>query len=206
MARKKKTKVPPSIVVEEIETVIPVKVNPFLAPNGEVPAEDLIEPLNAILKECEEMLRVKSLEYNITDNEDLTFGSGRLPENFEYIPAVTRNNTGEDAFRLVDGKIAKLKYSQIVKDLYVDRIFLKPEELKELFKQPERAKKAIYKLISDMFENLKNIKKLDKSKRYYGNTLASIKRFGHVTGYCAVFSEDYEFLEIRLFSDATELV
>lgn len=196
------------IIAVKAAEPIPVKVNPFLAPNGEINAEELIEPLNVILEEIEHNLQLMTKGYKLTGDSNDILSALELPKEFKYIPSVTRSNTGEEAFNLVKPNgITKLEYDKLNKDLYVDRVFLKPVDIKELLKYPDKAKDLLKKVIIDgMWKNLWETKKLDSKNKYFGTKVASIKRTGPVKGYAyANTSYDEAMIEIRMFSDITLL-
>jgi len=195
----------PPIVIKPGK-VVPVKVNPFEAPNGEIPAESLIEPLNAILKDIERALQLITKGYKL-DNDGAMTNKVSIPEKFEYKPGVTRiKSNNQEAFNLNKPGIASLNYDNLYKDTYVDRVALRPLDVKELLKYPDKAYELLKDLIIDnMWKNLWETKQLDPKKKYFGNTIGTIKRPGMGETYCSVVSGDFDFIEIRLYSDATPL-
>lgn len=213
--RKKKSIEPEVIVDAKPETgivikaaaPIPVKVNPFLAPNGEINAEELIEPLNVILADIEHSLKLMTKGYKLENDGKMFSTTMDIPKEFEYKPGVTRiSSSGEDAFNLNKPSVVSLKFDKLNKDIYVDRVALKPLDIRELLKYPEEAKKTLKTLVIDgMWRNLWETKKLDSKNKYFGTTVASLKRPGMGERYVMVSSGDIDFLEIRLYSDITEL-
>lgn len=204
--RKKKAVVEqeaPVIALKKVE--IPVKVNPFLASNGEINAEELVEPLNTILKDIEHSLQLITKGYKL-DGDKLFSSKVSFPDKFEYKPGVTRVSGKEQAFNLNKPSIVSLTYDDFHKDVYVDRVALKPIDVKELLKYPDKAKELLKTLIIDgMWKNLWETKQLDPKKKYFGNTMGTLKRPGMGETYCFVVSGDVDFIEIRLYSDATPL-
>lgn len=201
-----KSKGQPPIVIKPGQP-IPVKVNPFLAPNGEIIVDDFLEPLNAILKEIEHSLQLITKGYKLDNDGKVLSTKISLPKEFEYKPGVTRVSSGEEAFNLNKPGIVSLKYNDVHKDVYVDRIVLKPLDVRELLKYPEEAKKLLSKLIIDgMWKNLWETKQLDSKKKYFGSTVATLKRPGMGENLCfKSVGADIDFVEIRMFSDITEL-
>jgi len=210
--RKKKAVEEPEIeatketgIIVKAAVPIPVKVNPFLAPNGEINADELIEPLNTILEEIEHNLQLMTKGYKLSANTTDAISALDLPKEFKYIPSVTRITDGSDAFNLVKPNgITKLEYDKLNKDIYVDRVFFKPLDIKELLKYPEKARELLKKVIIDgMWKNLWETKKLDSKNKYFGTKVASIKG---VTTICHVNTNyDEAMIEVRMFSDITPL-
>lgn len=195
----------PSITI--VKKDIPVKVNPFTAPNGEINVEELIEPLNAVLKQVEDTLKLITKGYKLTGEDNKFTTKVSIPDKFQYKPGVTHiKNNKEEAFNLNKPGVVSLNYNETAKDMYIDRVALKPLDVKELLKYPDKAYEAVKDLVVDnMFKNLWEAKKLDPKKKYFGTTIATLKRPGMGENYCFKTSGDVDFLEIRLFSDATEL-
>lgn len=196
----------PVIVVKKID--IPVKVNPFEAPNGEVNAEELIEPLNAIIKDVEHSLQLITKGYKLDNKGTDMFSKLSLPKSFEYKSSVTRVSSGAEAFNLVKPSgVTKLTYQEFQKDVYVDRVFLKPVDVKELLKDKDKATELMKNLIIDgMWQNLWNTKGLDSKKKYFGTEVARIKLPGVKDQYCFHNTTyDEAMIEIRMYSDITEL-
>lgn len=184
---------------------IPVKVNPFTSPNGEINAEELIEPLNAILKDVEHSLQLITKGYKLVADKTYTHKIN-LPEKLQYKPGVTRINDGSEAFNLNKPGIVNLDYKDLHKDMYVDRVALKPIDVRELLKYPDKTRELLKDLVIDnMWKNLWEAKQLDPKKKYFGSTIGTLKRPGMGDRYCHVVSGDVDFIEIRLYSDATSL-
>ncbi len=214
---RKKKAIEPEVIVEakkeagiviKAAAPISVKVNPILAPNGEINAEELIAPLDAILEEIEHSLQLMTKGYKLSGDKADILAPLNLPEEFEYKPSVTRVSSEEEAFSLVKPTgITTLKYKKVNKDLYVDRVFFKPIDIKELLKDGDKAKELLKKVVIDgMWKNLWETKQLDSKKKYFGTTVARIKRLEPINGYSAVnHSYDEAMIEIRMFSDITEL-
>lgn len=205
IAKPKKIRKPrkEKIVVEVKEAPV-VKVNPFTAPNGEIVVEDLLAPLNDILKDSEELLQRLNKDFKLDEKANVTTKI-QLPKKFEYKQGVTRvRSNGEDAFNLnPPSGITSLKYGDVFKDLYLDRIMLSPLDIKECLKYPDQAKEVFRDLIMDMYHNLMKTKSLDKKKKYCGSTVATLKRPGFGNEYCR--NRDDQYIELRLYSDITEL-
>ena len=184
---------------------VPVKVNPFTSPNGEINAEELVEPLNAILKDVEHSLQLITKGYKLVSSEPYT-SKINLPEKLQYKSGVTRINDGSEAFNLNKPGIINLDYKDLHKDLYIDRVALKPLDVRELLKYPDKTRELLKDLVIDnMWKNLWEVKQLDPKKKYFGIAIGTLKRPGLKDSYCSVVSGDIDFIEIRLYSDATPL-
>lgn len=206
--KKKEEPTETGVAIKVVKQDIPVKVNPFLAPNGEINVEELLEPLNAILKDIEHGLQLLTKGYKVQNQDSSLSGKVDLPKEFEYKPSITRVQNGEDGFLLTKPSgMTSLKYDKLNKDVYVDRIFLKPIDIKELLKYPEKAKTLLNTLIIDgMWQNLWNTKQLDSKKKYFGTKVATIQRTGSSTDFCTNNTTyDEAMIEIRMFSDVTPL-
>lgn len=195
----------PPIVIKPGK-ITPIKVNPFTASNGEINAEALIAPLNAILKDIEHSLQLITKGYKL-DNDGAATNKVSIPDKFQYKPGITRiKSNNQDAFNLNKPGIASLNYNDLLKDTYVDRVALRPLDVREILKYSDKAYELLKDLVIDnMWKNLWETKQLDPKKKYFGNTIGTIKRPGMVDTYCSVVSGDFDFIEIRLYSDATPL-
>lgn len=183
----------PTPVVAEPEP----SINPFIAPDNREDISYLLEPLNKVLEEAEDMLKVRTSGFKIKRSI--------IPKGFAYKPAVTWLLAEEGtAFKLNKPEESLKSIGQSKKlDYYIDRVFLEPSDVKELLKNEDVAREALIKLVSEMFDNLVLNKKLSEYKEYYGSTVATISKLGQVGKYCSDYQE--ELIEIRLFSDVVEL-
>ena len=194
---------PTPVVVQYVETPVEVKINPFTR-NNQTMVDPLLPSLNEILDELEAEIATKCLEYNI-DNTKNPY-TIYLPKEISYIPTVTRvSDDGDGAFSLNRPKAAlKVTYDKFMKDLYLDRVFLTPEDVKTMLQYPDKAKAILRSLVQNMFQNVINTKQLDVNKKYLGAKIATMSRPGQPGVYSSNYQDEY--VEIRMFSDATEYV
>jgi len=163
--------------------------------------EPLLEELNEIFLESEEELKKLNRVYNLQE----TGPHAVVPDQFKYHGTITRiRNDGTIAFQLKQppGAIS-LSYKNIESDMYLDRVHLDPFDIQNILKDKDSSKKIINKLVNDMLENLKKHKQLDISKKYIGKTIATMVRPGTQSRIVTNYQD--EFIEIRLYSDATEI-
>jgi hypothetical protein len=194
------------VTVKESEP-IPLKVDPLNAPNREVVVEELLEPLNAILDNIERKLQLMTKGFKFKANENPLASNVDKPKEFSYKPSVTRVQNGDDAFSLVKPSgVTTLKFEKLNKDVYIDRVLLNPIEVRELLKDDNAETILENLIIHGMFKNLFETKQLDSGKKKYtGSVVATLKRPGMGNNYCFKYTGDIEFIEIRLFSDITEV-
>lgn len=210
---KKKRK--PELVIDDPIVV----VNPFLAPNNELSVEDLITPFNKLLEASEKNLEKISKEFKIKpnlNNDELVLNKPKntlkvnyesdistykhLPISIEYVPTLTVNPSKYELFESHPGK------KKVVKDkkyIIVDRVMFNALDVKTLLGNPKEAKVLIAKLIKDMYTNIVNMKYLNSNKKYFGSVVASIAVPGQKKKYALNYKD--EFLEVRMFSDLTEI-
>lgn len=206
VVEEEEVQVTPKILV--VKKDIPAKVNPFEAPNGEINAEELLVPLNALLKAVEDKLKLITQGYKLTGVSTDAFTKLSLPKEFEYKSSVTRVKDGSEAFQLVKPSgITSLKYTDLNKDVYVDRIFLKPIDVRELLKSDKAFEILRAVVIDGMWKNLWETKELDPKKKYFGTEVARINLGGPLKDQYCVHNTTYDeaMIEIRMFSDITEL-
>lgn len=206
--------------IEEIKEDLQVTINPFTASSADATVEELIEPFNRLLDPCEEYLKKITKNFKIKkvkDNNEYKLSLNRpkssvkiiydsdftinehIPKSIESVNnALTGIPTYLDLFQLQGYK------SQYKKNIVIDRLWFTPTDIKHMLKHPKEAKQLLLKLISAMYNEMVVIKFLKTGNKYSGTTVASIAIPGEKNKYSINFKD--EFLELRMWSDVTEIL
>ena len=181
-----------------------VIIDPINSPNNEPSVEELIESFNKLLDSSESFLRKESKKYSNVKLDDTPYGLNlnkpkntlkvnydsdlttykHIPKDIEYFPTISVTASNYDTFH------SEPKVEEGIKRfLYVDRVMFNALDVKTLLKTPSKSKIILANLIKKM---------------YTGKTVASIAIPGEKKKYCLNYKD--EFIELRLFSDITEVI
>jgi hypothetical protein len=193
---------------EKVEYKPIVSFNPILDNNNEPSIDELSEPFYKLFKSSILSLKKISKEFNVIKdyspcgiyslnkpkaalkvNYDSNLSTyEHIPLSIEYVSNITIPPSKYDIIAYLEEPITKFTV--------VDRVFFTPLDVKTLLKHPKESKKLIDILIKQMYNNIVEMKFLNKDKKYFGTNVATITFYNYKD----------QWLEVRMFSDITEVI